>query len=62
MPAKTSTKKAASPAPFVWDELAQYKAEKRFLDGYPPDQRSFFSPRDDIHPMLASLLAAPSTR
>src|ERR1700753_2059187 len=49
---------ASPPAAFVWDELAQYKAEKRFLDGYPPDQRSFFSPRDDIHPMLASLLAS----
>lgn len=50
--------KPAAPAAFVWDDLAQYKAEKRFLDGYPPDQRSFFSPRDDIHPMLASLLGS----
>ena len=49
---------AAAPAEFVWDDLAQYKAEKRFLDGYPADQRSFFSPRDDLHPMLASLLAS----
>jgi hypothetical protein len=51
--------KAAEPTPpaeFVWDDLAQYKAEKRFLDGYPPDQRSYFSPRDDVHPLLASLL------
>ena len=46
------------PAPFVWDDLAKYKAEKRFLDGYPSDQRSFFSPRDKIHPMLAALLAS----
>ncbi len=53
------TKKASGkPAPFAWDELAQYKAEGRFLDGYPPDQRSFFSPRDQIRPMLASLLAS----
>lgn len=44
------------PAPFAWEDLAQYKAEKRFLDGYPPDQRSFFSPRDSIHPLLASLI------
>jgi phosphatidylserine/phosphatidylglycerophosphate/cardiolipin synthase-like enzyme len=49
---------AGKPAPFVWEELAHYKAEKRFLDGYPSDQRTFFSPRDDIHPMLASLLAS----
>lgn len=48
----------AAPAEFVWDDLAQYKAEKRFLDGYPAEQRSFFSPRDSIHPMLASLLAS----
>lgn len=49
---------APAPAEFVWDDLAAYKAEKRFLDGYPPDQRSFFSPRDELHPMLASLLAS----
>jgi phosphatidylserine/phosphatidylglycerophosphate/cardiolipin synthase-like enzyme len=50
--------KAAAPAEFVWDDLAQYKAEKRFLDGYPPDQRSFFSPRDFLHPMLSSLISS----
>jgi hypothetical protein len=44
--------------PFAWDTLSQYKAEGRFLDGYPPDQRSFFSPRDHVHPVLASLLAS----
>lgn len=49
--------KSAASAEFRWDDLAQYKAEKRFLDGYPADQRSFFSPRDSLHPMLASLLA-----
>ena len=41
---------------FSWDDLAQFKAEKRFLDGYPDDQRTFFSPRDDIHGLLAALL------
>ncbi len=54
--AKPKAAKAAGPAGFGWDELAQYKQEKRFLDGYPPDQRSFFSPRDSVHPLLASLL------
>jgi hypothetical protein len=49
---------ATAPTEFAWDDLARYKAEQRFLDGYPPDQRSFFSPRDDLHPMLASLLAS----
>jgi phosphatidylserine/phosphatidylglycerophosphate/cardiolipin synthase-like enzyme len=56
---RTKAKAAAAaepPAPFSWDDLAQYKAEKRFLDGYPSDQRSFFSPRDSIHPLLASLI------
>jgi phosphatidylserine/phosphatidylglycerophosphate/cardiolipin synthase-like enzyme len=50
--------KAKAAVGFDWDGLHQYKAEKRFLDGYPPDQRSFFSPRDSIHPMLAGLLAS----
>ncbi|HET9592291.1 MAG TPA: phospholipase D-like domain-containing protein [Solirubrobacterales bacterium] len=55
-----SAKKASAPSPaeFAWDDLAGFKSEKRFLDGYPPDQRTFFSPRDEIHPMLASLLAS----
>ncbi len=43
---------------FVWDDLAQYKAEKRFLDGYPDDQRTFFSPRDDVHGLLVALLSS----
>jgi phosphatidylserine/phosphatidylglycerophosphate/cardiolipin synthase-like enzyme len=41
---------------FVWDELARYKADKRFLDHYPDDFRTFWAPRDDIHGMLVSLL------
>src|SRR5258706_9643677 len=44
--------------PFVWDDLARYKAENRFLDGYPDDQRTFFSPRDDIHGVLVALLGS----
>jgi phosphatidylserine/phosphatidylglycerophosphate/cardiolipin synthase-like enzyme len=51
----TRTKK---PPPFAWDDLARYKAEGRFLDGYPPDLRTFWSPRDDVHGMLVSLLAS----
>src|SRR5260370_6677247 len=43
---------------FSWDQLAEYKAEKRFLDGYPDDQRTFFAPRDDIHGLLVALLAS----
>lgn len=43
---------------FSWDGLAQFKAEHRFLDGYPDDQRTFFSPRDDVHGMLVALLGS----
>jgi phosphatidylserine/phosphatidylglycerophosphate/cardiolipin synthase-like enzyme len=55
---KATPAKAAAPTPFAWEDLAQYKQEKRFLDGYPADQRSFFSPRDSIHPMLASVIGS----
>jgi phosphatidylserine/phosphatidylglycerophosphate/cardiolipin synthase-like enzyme len=44
--------------PFVWDDLAKFKAEGRFLDGYPDDQRTFFAPRDDIHGLLVLLLGS----
>jgi phosphatidylserine/phosphatidylglycerophosphate/cardiolipin synthase-like enzyme len=55
---------ATGPAPgpaagqFVWDDLAQYKAEGRFLDGYPDDQRTFFAPRDNVHGLLVTLLGS----
>jgi phosphatidylserine/phosphatidylglycerophosphate/cardiolipin synthase-like enzyme len=52
--ASTKTK----PAPFDWDGLARYKAEGRFLDGYPAELRTFWSPRDDIHGMLVALLSS----
>jgi phosphatidylserine/phosphatidylglycerophosphate/cardiolipin synthase-like enzyme len=42
----------------VWDDLAQFKAEKRFLDGYPDDQRTFFAPRDNVHGLLVALLGS----
>ena len=45
----------------IWESLSQYKAEHRFLDGYPDDQRTFFAPRDDIHGLLVALLRARST-
>ncbi len=43
---------------FMWDDLAQYKAEGRFLDGYPDDERTFFAPRDKVHELLAALLSS----
>jgi phosphatidylserine/phosphatidylglycerophosphate/cardiolipin synthase-like enzyme len=45
-------------APFAWDGLGQYKSEGRFLDGYPDDQRTFFSPRDNVHELLVTLLGS----
>jgi len=54
---KKSTTGSTRVSRFDWGDLAKYKAEKRFLDGYPPDQRTFFSPRDSVHPVLASLIA-----
>ena len=44
--------------PFAWDDLAKYKAEGRFLDGYPDDQRTYFAPRDDLHGLLVALLGS----
>jgi phosphatidylserine/phosphatidylglycerophosphate/cardiolipin synthase-like enzyme len=43
---------------FSWDQLGQYKAEGRFLDGYPDDERTFFAPRDNIHDLLTALLGS----
>ena len=40
------------------DNLATFKAEGRFLDGYPDDQRTFFAPRDNIHGPLVVLLGS----
>jgi phosphatidylserine/phosphatidylglycerophosphate/cardiolipin synthase-like enzyme len=43
-------------SPFSWDALGQYKAEGRFLEGYPDDERTFFAPRDNVHGLLVALL------
>lgn len=50
------TTEPARAAAFGWDDLANFKAEGRFLDGYPNDRRTFFSPRDQVHPLLLSLI------
>jgi phosphatidylserine/phosphatidylglycerophosphate/cardiolipin synthase-like enzyme len=43
---------------FNWDGLAAYKQEKRFLDHYPDDFRTFWSPRDNVHGLLVALLSS----
>ena len=49
----------APPAPaFNWDDLGRYKQASRFLDGYPSDVRTFYSPVDDVHGVLAALLSS----
>src|ERR1700722_1313316 len=53
----TGTTGAQGP-PFNWDGLAQYKQAGRFLDGYPADVRTFYSPVDDVHGVLVALLSS----
>jgi hypothetical protein len=57
MPEKPASTSPA-PARFDWSALAQYKAGERFLDGYPSDIRTFYSPVDKVHAVLVSLLAS----
>jgi phosphatidylserine/phosphatidylglycerophosphate/cardiolipin synthase-like enzyme len=45
-------------AGFEWDDLAKYKAEGRFLDGYPDTERTFFAPRDNVHGLLVALIGS----
>jgi phosphatidylserine/phosphatidylglycerophosphate/cardiolipin synthase-like enzyme len=56
--AKTVPKPPATAQLFSWDDLAQYKAEGRFLDGYPSEWRTFWSPRDRVHGLLVALLSS----
>jgi phosphatidylserine/phosphatidylglycerophosphate/cardiolipin synthase-like enzyme len=52
------TPSTPSLTPFNWNELGQYKVGGRFLDGYPDDIRTFYSPVDQIHSVLRALLAS----
>jgi hypothetical protein len=57
-PRARATSRTTDPSKFNWDELAQYKQEKRFLDHYPDDFRTFWSPRDNVHGLLVELLSS----
>jgi phosphatidylserine/phosphatidylglycerophosphate/cardiolipin synthase-like enzyme len=58
MPPPRSSSEASRQLPFDWNDLGRYKASGRFLDGYPGDVRTFYSPTDDVHGVLSSLLAS----
>jgi phosphatidylserine/phosphatidylglycerophosphate/cardiolipin synthase-like enzyme len=44
--------------PFAWDDLGRFKQHGRFLDGYPPEVRTFYAPVDDLHGVLVALLTS----
>jgi phosphatidylserine/phosphatidylglycerophosphate/cardiolipin synthase-like enzyme len=56
--AKAASAPAIPPPPFDWNDLGRFKAAGRFLDGYPHDVRTFFSPVDAVHEVLCSLLCS----
>lgn len=49
---------SSAPARFDWNVLGRYKAGERFLDGYPSDIRTFYSPTDKVHEVLVLLLSS----
>ncbi len=53
-----ATTPAAAPTAFDWANLAAYKTDGRFVDGLPPDERTFFSPYDGqgIHRLIVDVL------
>jgi phosphatidylserine/phosphatidylglycerophosphate/cardiolipin synthase-like enzyme len=44
--------------PFSWDDLDKFKRDGRFIAHYPHNIKSFYSPDDDIHGLLGSLLSS----
>src|ERR1700716_291191 len=44
--------------PFDWNQLHTFKGDGRFLDGVSADYRTFWSPVDQIHELLVSLLTS----
>ena len=44
--------------PFSWEGLDKFKRNGRFIAHYPPNVKAFYSPDDNIHGLLQSLLAS----
>src|SRR5918911_5721593 len=44
--------------PFSWEGHDRFKRNGRFIAHYPAHIKSFFSPDDDIHGLLQTLLAS----
>jgi phosphatidylserine/phosphatidylglycerophosphate/cardiolipin synthase-like enzyme len=44
--------------PFSWEGLDRFKRDGRFIAHYPPNVKSFYSPDDDIHGLLQSLIGS----
>jgi phosphatidylserine/phosphatidylglycerophosphate/cardiolipin synthase-like enzyme len=44
--------------PFSWEGLDRFKRDGRFIAHYPPNIKAFYSPDDDIHGLLESLLSS----
>jgi phosphatidylserine/phosphatidylglycerophosphate/cardiolipin synthase-like enzyme len=43
---------------FTWEGLDRFKRDGRFIAHYPPNVKAFYSPDDDIHGLLQSVLAS----
>ena len=44
--------------PFSWEGLDKFKRNGRFIAHYPPNVKAFYSPDDDVHGLLQTLLAS----
>jgi phosphatidylserine/phosphatidylglycerophosphate/cardiolipin synthase-like enzyme len=44
--------------PFSWEGLDQFKRDGRFIAHYPANVKAFYSPDDNVHGLLTSLLSS----
>jgi len=44
--------------PFSWEGLDKFKRDGRFIAHYPPNVKAFYSPDDNVHGLLQSLLGS----